>query len=230
MSTSLPSSAALRAGILVCAAALTWGCGSDVANERSDSGTAGAGGSTSTGSTGSGGCGAWAGDCAHCGSDAYVSEECVGGEWTCPPGTQPPETCSNDPYCPGDPAQCEECAGDQWMCFPSDACIPATAQGCPAVVCTTCEGAPSSVLVGGCECSCDGATQTFGCTLAAGCCNVDFDCGDAVYVPCVEHVCKTPVAGGCWTDAECPSGTCVGASVCPCGFDCDGADTPGTCM
>lgn len=63
-----------------------------------------------------------------------------------------------------------------------------------------------------------------------GCCTQDLDCGDFAYVPCVNGVCKQPLPGTCWKDAQCgPDATCVGASVCPCNADCDAPDAPGTC-
>jgi hypothetical protein len=64
-----------------------------------------------------------------------------------------------------------------------------------------------------------------------GCCTSDWQCGDYVYSPCVSGVCKQPVAGHCWKDAECaPGQTCVGAFVCPCGAACGQAETPGKCQ
>lgn len=63
------------------------------------------------------------------------------------------------------------------------------------------------------------------------CCDIDMDCGDEEYVPCVNGTCKQVVADGCWKDEECPLGqTCVGASVCPCDALCAVADYPGKCM
>lgn len=63
------------------------------------------------------------------------------------------------------------------------------------------------------------------------CCQVDFDCGDFAYMPCVNGVCKMPVPGACWKDEECPAGTqCVGATVCPCNALCGTIDTPGKCL
>lgn len=63
------------------------------------------------------------------------------------------------------------------------------------------------------------------------CCRRDFDCGDLYYVPCVSGVCKYPMSGQCWTNAECPNGgPCVGAFVCGCGLLCDQGDMPGRCQ
>jgi hypothetical protein len=33
----------------------------------------------------------------------------------------------------------------------------------------------------------------------------------------------------CWRDSDCKFGTCMGASVCPCGYDCDAPDQMGSC-
>jgi hypothetical protein len=63
-----------------------------------------------------------------------------------------------------------------------------------------------------------------------GCCQVDLDCGDAFYVPCVNGVCKNPVGGRCWANGECRGGdSCIGAFVCDCAAQCDQADYPGIC-
>jgi hypothetical protein len=87
----------------------------------------------------------------------------------------------------------------------------------------------STLWLGACECSCDADSQ-FTCELQPGCCNQDADCGDFAYAPCVNNVCKMPVLDACWSNAECDQGEiCVGASVCPCGYDCDAPDTPGHC-
>jgi hypothetical protein len=44
--------------------------------------------------------------------------------------------------------------------------------------------------------------------------------------------CLPPVdAPACWTDLDCGEGMkCDGASICPCEADCDGIDTPGSCV
>jgi hypothetical protein len=62
------------------------------------------------------------------------------------------------------------------------------------------------------------------------CCTQDFDCGDAVFVPCVNGVCKPDASGGCWNSETCNGGLCQGVFVCPCGNFCDQPDTPGTCL
>ncbi|MFT3767314.1 MAG: hypothetical protein QM820_17585 [Minicystis sp.] len=63
----------------------------------------------------------------------------------------------------------------------------------------------------------------------SSCCTDDIQCGDFVFVPCVNNVCKQPVPNGCWSDAECSGLGCVGAFVCPCGDFCDQPDQPGFC-
>jgi hypothetical protein len=56
------------------------------------------------------------------------------------------------------------------------------------------------------------------------------DCGDIVYVPCVNGVCKNTVKGQCWKDEECPADLkCIGAQVCPCNALCALPDQPGKC-
>ncbi len=69
------------------------------------------------------------------------------------------------------------------------------------------------------------------------CCKSSQDCPSYAFGPppqCVNGVCKQPAPPGqCWTDKDCAAGVqgkCIGASVCPCGADCDGPDTPGKCV
>jgi hypothetical protein len=71
------------------------------------------------------------------------------------------------------------------------------------------------------------------------CCHTDADCTDGARChdePCatgMSGTCVAPTAlsaGQCWDALDCPGGTCVGASICPCGARCFAADMPGTCM
>ena len=44
-------------------------------------------------------------------------------------------------------------------------------------------------------------------------------------------VCEPVPEVPCWRDDDCEFGSiCAGQSVCPCGYDCDAADQPGTCV
>jgi hypothetical protein len=62
------------------------------------------------------------------------------------------------------------------------------------------------------------------------CCNIDMDCGDEEWVPCVNGTCKPITDEGCWKDEQCALGQkCIGASVCPCDALCAIADYPGKC-
>jgi len=189
----------------------------------SSSGAGGAGGSGGSG----GGCAGNGPMCAWgCGSDAFDPPQCTGGKWVCPPGTVDSTTCPPG-TCWGPPLPCEVC-DDGWACKPDPVCT----SGCYAMACATCEGAPGGTTVfGGCACACDEASNEYRCNLVPSCCNEDMQCGDESYVPCVEHVCKQPVPGGCWKDEECGMEMiCAGAFVCPCGSDCDAPDVPGTCV
>jgi uncharacterized protein YceK len=158
--------------------------------------------------------------------DLAVSAECNGGSWSCPPGssTSYPSACNE---CFGLGGECDVCNAPIFDCQPTTACL----STCPEVACESCP------LVGmafdappGCFCECN-AKGELACTKVADCCATDMDCGDLVFAPCVEGVCKQAIGGGqCWSDAECPAGTsCVGAFVCPCGYDCDQEDHPGSC-
>ena len=90
-----------------------------------------------------------------------------------------------------------------------------------------CEGASICACTDGC------AGERLGrcVSIVPECCLTDEDCGDVVYVPCVANVCKFPVDGKCWTDAECRNGfKCQGAHVYPCGMRGTREDTLGTCV
>lgn len=213
-------------------ALVSFGCGSTV--EQQPASGSGGGSSTTTttsattGTTGSGGaCPGSPFECVpSCGGDVIGQAECVGGAWQCEPGWVKMSDCPPG-SCFGLPLPCETCPpGQGWTCEPSEAC----AGSCDGLVCLECPAQGGVAVFGACACSCDAVGQ-YACELAPGCCNEDWDCGDAVYVPCVNHVCKTPVPGGCWSDAECqPSQTCEGESVCPCGVVCGAPDAPGKCV
>lgn len=205
------------------------GCGAEVLVTSDGSGGGGAevppaGGSGGGSSTG---CGGEADFCAdECGSDYYPHEqECVDGRWQCLEGTVNPDDCPPG-TCWGGPLSCEICEPSGWECEPTIDCV----GGCDGLVCAVCPDDADAMLLGACWCECDDAGM-FSCELHAGCCNDDLDCGDETYAPCVENVCKVPVLDACWKDSECATGyVCEGAVVCPCGYDCDAPDEPGTCV
>lgn len=158
-----------------------------------------------------------------CGGDVVGQPMCVGNQWQCEPGWMDIDDCPAG-SCFGLPFSCETCP-DGWACEPNDTCV----GSCDGIVCLECPAQSGKSIFGACECSCDEQEQYI-CKLADGCCNADIDCGDEVFVPCVNHVCKLPVPDGCWSDAECPMGqTCQGASVCPCGKLCGLPEVPGKC-
>lgn len=191
------------------------GCGSVVTSP-------GDGGSSSTGT--STGCDGNGPDC--WGSCDYAeSAICEDGQWSCPPGTSTsyPGGCD---VCEGDSGACDTCYAPFWQCEPTDVCL----AGCPEIACLDCTGAGSYTPPPGCSCQCDPEGR-LACAKTPGCCKTSEDCGDLIFTPCVNGVCKTPVGNGqCWVSEECTSGTsCVGASVCPCGASCTDPDTPGFC-
>jgi hypothetical protein len=60
------------------------------------------------------------------------------------------------------------------------------------------------------------------------CCTDNGECADH---HCVDGVCKSDDARGCWDDGQCATEeVCSGVWVCPCTADCDGFDEPGTCV
>jgi hypothetical protein len=201
-------------------------CSSSIEIVRPSSG--GSGGAGGEGGGGGGCAGApQIGECIYgCGSDAFEPAICVGDTWVCPVGTVPVKDCPPS-SCIGAPLACEICL-DDWVCKPEAACIGA----CEAIVCGTCNGAPAGMQqIGACSCACDDTGNQYGCTKVPGCCIQDIDCGDEVFVPCVNNVCKTPVPGKCWSDVECgPNMKCEGEGVCPCNYDCFLPDEPGMCV
>lgn len=158
-----------------------------------------------------------------CGGDVIGQAKCVNDAWQCEPGWMFIDDCPAG-SCFGLPYPCETCPNG-WACEPNAACV----GSCDGVVCLECPAAGGQAIFGACECHCTDSGE-YTCKLAGGCCNEDLDCGDEVFVPCVNHVCKQPTPTGCWSDAECPPGkTCQGASVCGCGQVCGAPDMPGQC-
>jgi len=225
------------------------GCDSEV-TRRSQG--AGGDGATSTGGAGAqGGSGAGGGTatstqscsedrplCADfCGSDYFPEEAvCEGGVWHCPPPPIDTKDCPEG-TCWGPPLECEVCTDDGWACELVIDCVvstggPGELSVCNALPCAICDGAPSSTIVGGCACSCDDVGQV-GCQMAPGCCNVAEDCGDFVYAPCVNNVCKNAAPPGkCWSNEDCLAMgmVCATSAVCPCGETCPQQDQLGDCV
>ncbi len=85
-----------------------------------------------------------------------------------------------------------------------------------------------------CEMDCDMEDTPGNCAAPpAGCCTQDADCEnlwECVFSAGFPGVCKEPpLQGLCWSAADCASGDCTGAEVCPCDADCDGEDALGWC-
>ncbi len=222
--------------LLVALATLT-ACGTSVVTPGgSGDSTGSAGGAGGSSNTAVGGSSSTTGDlpcttvapgCLQfCGSDFFPAEAtCENGSWVCPAGTVDETTCPPS-ACGGIAFSCEACdPSTGWSCQPTADCVGT----CPGIVCAECPTSFPPGLLGGCQCSC--TEQGFSCTLGAGCCNSDADCGDAVPSICAQHVCKAPASTGCWADEECQPGQgCKGAVVCPCGAQCDAPDSPGSCQ
>lgn len=174
----------------------------------------GSGGSSAGGTTpGSGGSGGAGGVICEC-----FTGECAAGYRAIPVSSSfcnpPCRTCEpcGPVNCPNVPA----CAPGQHPITPQGECCPSSC------------GAAGSGGAGGAGGL--GAGGFDGGTPSA-CCQKDLDCGDIVYVPCVNGMCKTTVPDRCWTNAECTNGaSCVGVFVCQCGRLCDQGDAPGTCQ
>jgi hypothetical protein len=210
-------------GALLGAALISSACGGAVVVDG-----AGGGGAASTGAGGEV-CGGGAPTClAFCGSDAWFDAECTADGWKCTNGMVDLEECPPG-TCFGPPPKCSVCNGGAFMCAPQT-CI----DECPDIMCYGCPPGGEPLETDTCACACDASTNTYGCAPKPqpDCCVEDIQCGDVVYVPCVNGVCKPQVdGGGCWVDAQCTPGMfCDGAQVCPCGEDCDVEDKPGKCL
>jgi hypothetical protein len=88
----------------------------------------------------------------------------------------------------------------------------------------------AGVFVCGCEELCEWEGPGTCASAAAGCCGGDGDCGDGYF--CMDLATADTCHGrlgfpSCWTDGDCGSGSCVGASPCPCDAYCIGE--PGWC-
>lgn len=209
--------------VIASAAAFIFSCGGSVTSENS--------GSTSTGST-SGNpvqCEGEGPTCAQsCGSDALFAPECTNSGWQCPEGSVDIGNCPVG-TCPGPLPPCTQCTNTGELVCAPDQCI---AQ-CPNVMCAFCPPDLGPIVTDTCSCACDLATNQYLCNPVPPppCCMSDMDCGDFVYSPCVNGVCKdTPLPGTCWKNQDCPIGqSCAGVFVCPCGSDCDQADKAGAC-
>jgi hypothetical protein len=162
---------------------------------------------------------------------------CVGGS-VCPCGADcmPDQLgkCSVLPGCCATSADCDQKPGVGVQCVAGN-CEPAPPPG----QCWTDADCPGSSCKGGCICPC-GVICACGGVMGwcegpppppPGCCQTDWQCGDYVYTPCVNGVCKQTIPDHCWKDDECPAGQqCAGAFVCPCGAACGQAETPGKCQ
>lgn len=178
--------------------------------------------------------------------DCAAGQGCVGA-WVCPCGVDcpavdklgqcaaKPDCCSEDSDCPATsagPATCVlgNCKGPlpPGACWNNQDCTaPSKCYGacvCPCgAVCYACNG-----LFGTCSVSPPPPPPPPG-----PCCGSDLQCsGGAV---CAAGVCKQPVSGACWNDAECgPNATCEGEYICPCGAPCaltgSPPDHPGKCV
>lgn len=206
------------------ASACLLACGGSVSKDGlngGSSGSSGSGGIVSTGGTGAiAGTGAVAGSGGSSGTGAVAGNGGAGGGQFC---------CQSDAECnPETDFWTNECV--EGLCLP----IPSEE------TCWTQKDCYKGECIGACVCpcgyECDCGGQLGKCIEPLpppepGCCQEDWDCGDIVYVPCVNGVCKQHVPSKCWNDAECGfDGKCVGAFVCPCAADCAAEDKPGTCQ
>jgi hypothetical protein len=168
----------------------------------------------------------------------YSFGSCIGG-FVCPCGAD----CAEDQLgkCDVPPGCCATAADCDQKPYVELQCVAGNCESTPPPgQCWTDADCGGALCKGACICPC-------GMVCACGgqmgtcegepppppplCCTTDWQCGDYVYTPCVNGVCKQPVAGHCWKDAECAAGeTCTGAFVCPCGAACGQAETPGKCQ
>ena len=155
-----------------------------------------------------------------------------------------------DDFCPEPDPDCGtlcgsehgSCADGEFCDFPDD--DPCGGAGRPG----SCEPRPEACTGEAVPvCGCDSVTYSNDCSARASgvdvlhggtcesppeCCSGDEDCTEGgERGVCIAGVCKWPtgVLQSCWSDIECPQGTCEGATICPCGFDCFEPDSPGEC-
>lgn len=180
-------------------------CGGSVTSDHSTGGSAGAGGTSGAGGASGGSSGA--GGSPVCCSTA---SDCSAGDPDHDDGAPWPVDCVE--------GVCKALPHESGRCWQDDQCQMGLCVGqsiCPCTADCIQEDQPGY---------CMAPTQP-------GCCTNDYDCGDEAFVPCVNGVCKAPVADGCWKSSECPPGKqCVGAMVCPCAAVCDSEDKPGKCL
>jgi len=173
------------------------------------------------------------------------------GAWTCEMGK-----CSWECGIVPQPVSCyadDDCGAGFFCEYTNDCCAPEgclPGMACPAVcvACGVCKAIEEKPCYNDAECApgqyceitndccpipgcpmCDACAACGQCvSKQPGCCAFDKDCGFGSV--CVSGVCeKLPPDGGCWSDAQCPGGKCVGAITCPCGAMCFAASKPGVC-
>jgi hypothetical protein len=189
-------------------------------------GASGSGGSGGSGAVSGGGGGGFGGAAGVAGSGG----ECASGHPCGPEGN----TCVDSDCCP-----CMyECQRGVWQMTACAGCAPPSCPPEPPVNGDWCGGCSSAVGVscgydqcpaGSTVATCDGQYwEVFVEPCGSSCCTSDGGCGGNQL--CVSSVCKE-IGSGCWRNDQCAAGElCVGASVCPCGSDCDGPDYMGTCL
>ncbi len=158
--------------------------------------------------------------------------ECVTGE----PCANEGDTCSEGGCCP-----CQlTCEGGEWSFGLCPACAAPICPDSPPTdgdPCSPCSVPSGTCLIDRCqeenkkyEAECVDEVwqvEVHGCGMPA-CCDGDEECASNI---CVNTICKTEAAGGCWRDADCTdSDICSGVSVCACNEICSSRDYPGTCV
>jgi hypothetical protein len=197
------------------ASAVLLACGGSVSkDELLGGGATGGGGTGGVVSTGGTGAVSGSGGVSGGGTGGVGGEFCCQTDAECNPGVDFWDQRCVEGVCL--PIPSSESCWTQADCAPGDSCLGACV--CPC----------------GLDCDCGG--QLGKCVSPVpepepGCCSEDWQCGDLVFAPCVNGVCKQHEPNQCWVDAECaPDQKCVGAFVCPCGADCITEDKPGTCQ
>jgi hypothetical protein len=112
----------------------------------------------------------------------------------------------------------------------SDVCKSDDARGCWDDDQCDNEEVCSGVWVCPCNADCGGFDEPGTCVPKdLGCCIDDGDCKASE--TCLRGVCKLPAPdGGCWSDRDCPGGSCESEAVCACNESCLVPDHAGTCL
>lgn len=174
-------------------------CGGSTRTEGAIDGSGGHGGLAGAGGTaGTTGCSGSAPMCADgCGSDWFPETAfCHQNAWKCPGQTVLPSDCPPG-TCWGLPLPGESCGPGGWQCTPT----PEDVNGCPSLMCATCNGFDGPMVSESCECKCEGGQVTCAAVAQPSC--------EQITSPCE-----------CFARSDCQAVT--DSCICECDYACPG--------